>query len=213
MADLSVNEPLRKSPRIGPNAILQLEEPLDRMLGQGALAQILKITRVAMPSGKEMVPQEDVGLVHHTMWRLFPEQAGKLSDRAGVGTARYIAANRIPKAARVMLRILPRVWAERMLTKAISDHAWTFCGSGALDTRRENGEIHFILRENPLADKVTQPPHRCIWHAAVFAELFSLVLGRPYYCKEVSCCALGAELCHFVVSRDRPTGHFKGLQL
>ncbi|ABG32622.1 bacteriochlorophyll 4-vinyl reductase [Roseobacter denitrificans] len=213
MADTSASEPLTKSPRIGPNAILQLEEPLDRMLGQGALAQILKISRVAMPSGQEMVPQEDVGQVHHTMWRLFPQQAEILSEHAGAGTARYIAANRIPKAARVLLRVLPRGLAERLLTKAISDHAWTFCGSGVLDTRREGGEIHFMLRENPLADKLTQPPHRCIWHAAVFAELFSLVLGRAYFCKEISCCALGADLCHFVVSRTRPTGHFKGLQL
>ena len=203
----------KSAARVGPNAILQLQEPLDRMLGRGALVQILKISRVAMPSGQEMVPQDDVGLVHHTMWRLFPQQAETLSDDAGAGTARYIAANRIPKVARVLLRILPRVWAERLLTKAIADHAWTFCGTGVLDTRREGGEIHFLLRNNPLADRVTQPPHRCVWHAAVFAELFSLILGRNYYCKEVSCCALGAELCHFVVSRTEPHGHFKGLQL
>ena len=213
MSDTSINSPMTDTPRIGPNAILQLEEPLDRMLGQGALARILKLSRVCMPSGTEMVPQEDVGQVHHTMWRLFPQQAETLSDEAGAGTARYIAANRIPRIARILLRALPRVLAERLLTKAIADHAWTFCGSGVLDTRRERGEIHFMLRENPLADKLTQPPHRCIWHAAVFAELFSLILGRAYYCKEVSCCALGANLCHFVVSRTKPTGHFKGLQL
>ncbi|MEE4187379.1 MAG: 4-vinyl reductase [Roseobacter sp.] len=53
----------------------------------------------------------------------------------------------------------------------------------------------------------------CHWHQAVFGTLFTRLLGRRYYCREVSCCALGAEVCHFVVSRTPEHGHFKGLQL
>ena len=213
MPDDALSMPVNASGRIGPNAILQLAGPVESILGRDVMAQILDLSQVPMPSGDEMIPQEAVGRVHHTMWKLFPKQAAALSDRAGAGTARYIRANRIPKAARLLLRVLPRTLAERLLTKAILDHAWTFCGSGVLNTKREEGEIHFLLRDNPLADRATEPPHLCIWHAAVFAELFSLILGRRYYCKEVSCCALGADVCHFVVSRTAPAGHFKGLAL
>lgn len=199
--------------RIGPNAVLQLAGPVENLLGQGAMARILDASDVPMPAGDQMIPQDAVGRVYHTMWKHFPKQAATLSQRAGAGTARYIRANRIPKAARLLLRMLPRSLSERLLSKAIVDHAWTFCGSGTLSTAREEGEIHFLLQENPLADRTIQPPHLCIWHAAVFAEIFSLILGRAYYCKEVACCALGADVCHFVVSRTAAARHFKGLSL
>ncbi len=198
---------------IGPNAILQLQAPVDEILGQGVLAQILDLCRVSMPTGDRMIAEEEAARVHHTLWQLFPDRAQAVSERAGHGTARYIRKNRIPRLARVALRVLPAAIAERMLTRAIEDHAWTFCGSGALGTMREDGAIHFVIRDNPLADRQAHPPHPCHWHQAVFAQLFSRLLGKTYYCREVSCCAMGAEVCHFIVSRRPEHAHFKGLEV
>jgi divinyl protochlorophyllide a 8-vinyl-reductase len=115
--------------------------------------------------------------------------------------------------ARLALRALPARLAERLLTAAISKHAWTFCGSGGLSARNEDGAMHFLIRDNPLADRQARPLHHCHWHSAVFADLFTSLLGRRYHCREVSCCAMGGDVCHFVVSLQPVQAHFKGLQL
>lgn len=197
--------------RIGPNAILQLADPMETLLGEDVMAQVLDLCRVPMPSGQVMIPEDDVGRVHRAIWQLFPTQAQELSERAGAGTARYIRTHRIPAPARLALRLLPRALGERALTHAIAAHAWTFCGSGTLETARRGAEVHFMLRDNPLADTDLHSPHTCHWHAAVFAELFSAVLGRPYFCEEVSCCGCGGDVCRFVVRRQKKRPHFKGL--
>jgi divinyl protochlorophyllide a 8-vinyl-reductase len=199
--------------RIGPNAILQLQEPMDQMLGRGVMSEVLSMCGVPMPSGRDMIPETDVERVHHRIWQLFPEQAQVLSEQAGAQTARYIRKNRIPRPARMLLGLLPRGVGERLLTKAIADHAWTFCGSGRLSVMVEEGEIHFVICDNPLADRHGYPQHPCHWHTAVFAGLFSSVLGRDYHCREESCSGCGGDHCRFVVRRGKAQGHFKGLQL
>jgi len=198
---------------IGPNAILQLKAPVNEILGEGVMAQMLDLCRVPMPTGDRMISEQVVGRVHHTLWQLFPDRAQAVSERAGLATADYIRKNRIPRVVRIALRMMPAHMAERMLTKAIENHAWTFCGSGALRTNREDGSIHFLLRDNPLADVDAHPQHPCHWHSAVFERLFTSVLGKPYYCQEVSCCAMGGDTCHFVMSRNATHPHFKGLKL
>ncbi len=70
-----------------------------------------------------------------------------------------------------------------------------------MGTHNEDGALHFLIRNNPLADLASHPPHTCLWHAAVFETLFTEVIGKPYQCYEMSCRAMGAELCHFVVER------------
>jgi divinyl protochlorophyllide a 8-vinyl-reductase len=199
--------------RIGPNAILQLAGPLERMFDGAVMAQLLNLAQVPMPSGSEMVPEEDVQRVHHTLWQLFPDQARELSEEAGRGTARYITENRIPRFAQLVLRLMPRAIGERMLARAIAQHAWTFCGSGALDVQRRGREIHFVLENNPLA-ATGGPSHRsCHWHDAVFAELFSCVLGGRYSCEEASCRGCGGATCRFVLRRGSRHSHFKGLEV
>ena len=195
--------------RIGPNAILQLAAPVRTVLGAGTMDAILTAAHVAMPAGDEMIPETHVARVHETLWRMYPDQAREISIRAGKGTAGYIRRHRIPIPARIALRLMPRRLGERMLTRAIVAHAWTFCGSGMLAVKVEGAEVHFTLENNPLA--ASDVDHPCHWHAAVFAELFSVVLGGAYYCTEVSCRGCGGLRCHFVLRRGRKPGHFKGL--
>lgn len=188
--------------RIGPNAILQLSDPMGRLLGPAAFNRVL--AGEPLPSGAEMVPEGRVARVHDRLWRLYPDQAATVSRLAGQGTARYIRDNRIPKAARLALRLLPKSWGERMLTRAIQQHAWTFCGSGRLELRRDRAGIHFMLHDNPLADTHAAPGHPCLWHQAVFAALFTAVLGVRYDCVEPTCRGCGGALCRFVLRRAGP---------
>ena len=117
---------------IGPNAILQLQAPVEEILGQDVLAEVLDLCRVPLPTGDRMISEKGAARVHHTLWQLFPDLAKAVSDRAGRATADYIRQNRIPRVARLALRFLPTHMAEDMLTKAIANHAWTGCGAGAL---------------------------------------------------------------------------------
>lgn len=187
--------------RIGPNAILQLVQPLEALFGAAVLPQILNLAGVQMPTGQEMIPEGDAACVHRLLWQLFPDQGARISHLAGQGTARYIRTNRIPAPARFVLRWLPRKLAEDMLLRAIEDHAWTFCGSGALEAERQGPQLHFVLHDNPLADHHHIPGHPCHWHSAVFAELFTLLLGVPYVCCEPTCRGCGGDVCRFVVTR------------
>lgn len=188
--------------RIGPNSILQLAEPLKAQFDPSVLPQILDLARVSMPSGTEMIPEEDAARVHRIMWQLFPEQGPHISQLAGQGTARYIRASRIPRVAQLALRWLPRRFAENVLLQAIEKHAWTFCGSGEFEAERQGDELHFILHDNPLADVNHVPGHPCYWHSAVFAELFTLLLGARYTCAEATCRGCGGDVCRFVVARE-----------
>lgn len=186
---------------IGPNAIIQLAGPVDRALGEGVMAQVLDLCQISMPCGNYMIPQEDVETVHHTLWQLFPSSARAISQEAGRATAHYIRANRIPRFARIALRLMPSVMAEKMLTKAIERHAWTFCGSGTLNTERDGHTATFLIKSNPLAEGHAHQRHHCLWHEAVFAELFSSLLGHRYTCVETTCCAYHGDLCRFTVTR------------
>ncbi len=199
MFDQAASVTSRSGGVIGPNAILQLEDPVRTVLGPGVLAEVLDLCGVAMPTGQKMIPEQEVAAVHHMLRRLYPLQNRRIAELSGQGTARYIRANRIPPLARKGLRILP-VWiAERVLTKAILAHAWTFCGSGSVTARRLSRGVEFALANNPLADPSAPERLQCHWHSAVFAELYSSLLGTAYLAHEVACCGSGASACRFRV--------------
>ncbi len=200
MLDAAPLETTVGAAQIGPNAILQLAAPVDCALGPGAMSRLLAQAHAVMPSGDHMIDEAEVARVHQALRKRYPNEAPGIARAAGIGTARYIRANRIPAPARVLLRLLPSWMGERVLSKAIAAHAWTFCGSGKLHV--EIGRtIGFEIADNPvLAGFHAQTP-QCDWHCAVFEELFTSLLGRPYQAHETACCAMGAPACRFEVSR------------
>jgi divinyl protochlorophyllide a 8-vinyl-reductase len=78
----------------------------------------------------EMVPAE---AVHRLNMALLASLDGEAFDAlmadAGARTGRYILKNRIPGAARALLKLLPAALASRALLKAIRANAWTFAGN------------------------------------------------------------------------------------
>lgn len=190
---------MSKEARIGPNAILQLRAPMDSLVGPCALDALLARCGVELPDGRGMIPQSDVARVHHAVYALYPTKAHDIAVESGRGTARYIRANRIPAPACCALGILPRRVSEHALTKAILAHAWTFCGSGHVTAKRIAPKIIFRLADNPLVYTHAGSAPQCHWHCAVFAELFSILLRRPYSASETACCGAGAAACEFHV--------------
>lgn len=182
--------------RIGPNAIIQLIEPLQSVHGATvceAVFQRAGIARLLREPAAQMVPELAVRALFDALQReLGPGDAAIMLQQAGEGTARYVMRNRIPLAARTLLKSLPGPLASRFLLKAISRNAWTFAGSGRFTAAP--GRPHVItIANNPIATP------GCPWHLAVFTTLFTTLASSSAEVSHDRCLALGDASCRYTI--------------
>jgi divinyl protochlorophyllide a 8-vinyl-reductase len=190
------------SANIGPNAVIQLLAALTAA-GQGDKAASLFAAAgtsdwLAEPPAV-MIDERRVARLHQTVRRLLSsDRATAILSDAGRRTADYILANRIPKPAQFVLKLLPAPIAARALAAAISGHAWTFAGSGHFAVRAGK-PMHFEISHNPLcADEQAAAPV-CVWHAAVFQRLFEVLVSPTARVIETACEASGDACCRFEI--------------
>lgn len=186
--------------RIGPNAILQMLPVLERVSGrEGALSMLRRAGLADLPDGTAMIPERDAARLHQWLRRTMGDEARPMAREAGIGTARYILAHRIPQPAQRLLRVLPVPMAARALSRAITRHAWTFAGSGAF---RARGPWRFEIADNPIVRGEQSAACLCHWHAAVFGTLYRALVHPGCTCREIVCCAQpGRGACVFELSR------------
>jgi divinyl protochlorophyllide a 8-vinyl-reductase len=186
---------------IGPNAVTQLINALNAAGLQPAANEIF--TQAALTDWlanppTAMVDERPVALLHQTLRKLLPpQQAATILDDAGRRTGDYILANRIPKFAQAILKLLPAPLAARMLVKAITAHAWTFAGSGRF-SGRTGKTVVFEIAANPFCAGEHADQQVCVWHAAVFQRLFQVLVSPHTRVVETSCGARGDDCCRFV---------------
>jgi divinyl protochlorophyllide a 8-vinyl-reductase len=187
--------------RIGPNAILQLLPVLDAAIGAVPRQALFAAAGVAVPPPDAgMWPQAEVVRLHDHIARAVPDAPAVLRA-AGLATADYILAHRIPAPAKWLIRSLPSALGARILARAIAQHAWTFTGTGAFRVDGF-GPLTVSITANPLAIS----PH-CDWHAAVFQRLFSALVWSDVRVTESACCGAGHAACRFTITaanRDLP---------
>jgi divinyl protochlorophyllide a 8-vinyl-reductase len=186
---------------IGPNAILQLLPVLDRFGGPGRGRALLDHAGIAnVPDGRAMIPETLAARLHHQLRLEEPAMAPSLAAEAGQRTADYILAHRIPKPAQWLLHHLPAALAAPLLSKAITQHAWTFAGSGQFTALTP---WQFQITDNPLIQGEASPQCLCHWHAAVFARLYSVLVAPGCTCTETTCGACGPQTpCRFTLSKS-----------
>ena len=184
---------------IGPNAILQMVPVLERMAGKEEALNMLRRAGIsAMPDGKSMIPEEDAARLHQWLRSTMGDGAAILAAEAGQHTALYILRHRIPRAAQWCLRALPAPIAARLLAKAITQHAWTFAGSG---TFRAREPWSFEIVDNPIVRGETSSTCLCHWHAMVFETLYRQLVHPSCTCRETACAAQpGRRSCAFALS-------------
>lgn len=186
--------------RIGPNAILQLVDVLERDGRSDLLRDVLARAGVARPpADAPMLPQADCAAVHLALREQVPEDAPALLRAAGLATGDYILAHRIPKPAQAILRLLPPGLAGRVLSRAIAHHAWTFAGTGRFSVTGHK-PLEFTLADNPLITGLRADSPQCVWHCAVFERLFSRLVARDVQVRETACCACGDKACQFRIT-------------
>jgi divinyl protochlorophyllide a 8-vinyl-reductase len=184
--------------RIGPNAVLQHLPVLQEELGEALAGALLHRAGIDDPGpDASMLPEDDVARLHHAVRLYLPDRAARIQRQAGLGTAAYILANRIPPLARTLIRILPAPLGARLLAAAIAKHAWTFAGSGRFRVLG-HGPLRMQIAANPLAVGPTDTPI-CDWHAAVFEGLFQALVWPRARVSEDACTAMGDSACEFTI--------------
>lgn len=184
--------------RIGPNAILQLVDVLERQGEFELLGAVLAKAGVERPPRDAgMLPEADCAAVHQALRRLAPGAEGLLEE-AGLATGDYILAHRIPSLVQGVLRVLPGWVASRVLTKAIAQHSWTFAGTGEFRVETSRPLVVSVAR-NPLVAGWRAETPQCIWHVAVFRRLYGRLAWPSVTVREVACCACGNAACRFEI--------------
>lgn len=188
--------------RIGPNSIIQtvaaLRERLGPVGGDSALRSWghADLTR-ALPQA--MVPESDFNrLAHSVLEGLGPLAGQEVLDRAGVLTAEYLLAHRIPRAAQFLLPWLPARLSFRILSQAIRAHAWTFAGSGVFGVEYAPSAAYSITG-CPMCRGLTVRSATCTFYRATFERLLRQLIHPETTVEEVECEAAGGRCCRFSV--------------
>jgi divinyl protochlorophyllide a 8-vinyl-reductase len=204
----------RACPRIGPNAIIRLQQALQHSVGPERARSIFEQAgqaRYLTQPPEHMVAEADVTSLYTSLpAQLGPRLAAEVSGHAGRLTGDYLLANRIPALVQALLHWLPAPLAARVLIAAIRRHAWTFVGGGHFDVRwtpltsgpRGDRRARLLLRIErcPICCGTAQAVPACSYYAASFESLFAALVHRRARVHEFACHALGATACTFEVS-------------
>ena len=150
-----------------------------------------------------MVDEREVIALHQLLRPVLGEERARaVSREAGVRTCDYLLANRIPRPAQFVLRLLPPALASRVLLRSIGGHSWTFAGSGHF--RFESGyPVRLIIADCPLCRGVTAEQPVCDYYAATFEHLYRTLVSPRATVVETECEAMGAPACVFEISWKR----------
>ena len=192
-----------ESALIGPNAIIRTVEALREIAGVAATDDLLKAARLERYREEfpaTMVAQDDVTALYRAVRERLDEPAASAVARlAGVKTAEYILANRIPKPAQTVLRLLPARFASPALLSSINHHTWTFAGSGTVSIV-SGAKPRIAIEGCPICRGAVSDAPACSYYAASFEGLFRALVTRRARVTEVECEASGAPQCTFEIA-------------
>jgi divinyl protochlorophyllide a 8-vinyl-reductase len=191
---------LSSKAQIGPNALIQMVEALRIVWGPEqtrSLLVSLGLSHYADVPPQRMLPQEEVAALHTRLHGMVDSQTFKsITYEAGLRTADYLLANRIPRPVQWVLKRLPDAIAARILCRAIAKHAWTFAGSGEF-SYAWTPRLVFRLRGNPLCGSIHSEIPVCDYYAATFERIFRVIVNDDWRVHELQCEASGGALCEF----------------
>ena len=188
--------------RIGPNAVIRLAEALDAVESKAVTLKLFNAAgygaHAVAPPGA-MVPEAEVTALHLELrGALGLRRASSVSWLAGLRTADYLLANRIPRPVQLILKVLPRHLAAFILLKAIGAHAWTFAGTSRF-TWSLRRTVTLRFEDCPLCRGDRSATPCCHYYAATFERLFRALINADTRVRETECIATGAPACVFEV--------------
>ena len=186
--------------RIGPNAIIRVAETLHEMFGPDVTAGLFAqagLGHYLVKLPEKMVNEVEVLSLHEVLRAQLGQPAcADITWKAGLKTADYLLANRIPKAAQLLFKALPAALSARLLLKTIGGHSWTFAGSGQFSY--EVGQtVVLTIHNNPLCRDVRTDVPVCDFYSATFERLFQVLVHPNTQVEETACEAKGDDICRF----------------
>ncbi len=190
--------------RIGPNSILRLIDALEAGPEQGRTREIFERAGLGhhlKNPPTAMVDERDVTTLHKVLRdTLGLERARALGRDAGRRTGDYLLANRIPRFAQIILRLLPSPIASRLLLKAITRNAWTFAGSARFEaTPGRIPRVSFTGCSVCAGYSSTEP--LCDYYGGTIERLFRELVSARARVTEVQCQATGHPACVFEIDQ------------
>lgn len=187
--------------RIGPNAIIRVGESLQARFGRAdeVFADAGLGHYLTAPPTQMVDEREVIALQRALRLRLGLTEAKAVSFDAGLRTGDYLLANRIPKPAQRVLRLLPPGPASRMLLKAVAKNAWTFSGSGEFGFTLGR-PVRVNIAGCPICRGAEAAEPVCDFYTGAFERLFRTLVSRHTQVREVECQAQGAPACVFEMS-------------
>jgi divinyl protochlorophyllide a 8-vinyl-reductase len=189
--------------KIGPNAITRLAEAVTTLHGADATQALFDeagLARHLLDPPTEMVAEDDVIALHRAGRRLYGlDSFTPIARLAGELTGDYVLANRIPRPAQRLLKLLPAPLAARLLVRAITAHAWTFVGSGLFSFAPRSGGLRLTIEDSPLARDAQAEQPVCVYYTATFERIFRELVSPQTRIVETACAAAGAPHCEFDV--------------
>jgi divinyl protochlorophyllide a 8-vinyl-reductase len=184
---------------IGPNAITQVAAALGAARAR-PIFEVAGLAHYLLTPPASMVPQRDVRALHAALRAMLGEsEARRVARDAGARTAVYLLANRIPRAAQRVFRLMPAWLAARMLLATIRRHSWTFCGTAEFQAAG-TAPVRLSIKGCVLCRGAQSAVPVCDFYAACFAGLFRALVHPAARATEVACTATGAETCAFEVA-------------
>jgi len=186
--------------RIGPNAITRIADALERQVGHAMTADLFGSAGLAVHlehPPASMVDEREACRLHGLMRARLGDAVGAaVAHEAGVATADYLLAHRIPRPVQFLLKRLPAALACRSLVRAISRHAWTFAGSGQFEAHAAR-PVLLTIRHNALCQGQHSIHPVCDYYAATFEQLFRVLVHPQARVTELTCEARGEDACRF----------------
>jgi divinyl protochlorophyllide a 8-vinyl-reductase len=186
--------------RIGPNSVLQTMRALRELEAPDVARRVAAQAALPDPLPPGMIPEAwFVSLVGTLRDALPPDRAEAVQRRAGRYTADYVGNNRIPRAFRGLLAVLPARASIPLLLAAFARHAWTFAGGGRF---RVEGAFPgtIVLGGCPTCrDEHAGAIGGGAYYEAAFEGLLRLA-APGVRVTEITCQARGAPACRFQIS-------------
>ncbi|RAI39548.1 bacteriochlorophyll 4-vinyl reductase [Rhodoplanes roseus] len=177
-------------------------EALDEQVGHEETAWLFGLAELSHHlehAPDHMVDERDVVAIHTVVRsQLGAARAREVGRQAGLLTADYLLANRIPKAIQPILKVLPAAISARILLGAIGKHSWTFAGSGTF-VAVAGHPVRFSIAGCPVCRGAKAPAPLCDYYGATFERLFRTLVHRNARVIETACEAAGAPACAFEI--------------
>jgi divinyl protochlorophyllide a 8-vinyl-reductase len=192
--------------RIGPNTIIQLAHVLRDRYGEYLAGSLLfESTGYAMTAlpGAMVDEREAQAFVRTVMTQLGERPGADVLREAGLRTADYLMANRIPRPAQWVMKALPARAGLSLLLKAMRANAWTFAGSGAFSVRTHAQGADLTFHACAMCRDMRADGPVCDFYAGTFEHLIRTLVAPRAQVTEVECQAQGGHCCRFEVTGIR----------